>query len=204
MARPDLMEKPPAVIPRVLYRERATLYAAREKLGKTTFVTAAIATVSRGVQLLDGPTRRAPVLWLTEEHLGNPTRRLVAMGADPEWVHIGMLPFAGSPEERVEPIAATVRDRDFTVLVIDTLSVLMRGSGRAGTPTMQAASCDTVAALLVRQLGAVEEGELTVIKTMRASSRFGMPARAGEHTYSPYSVPSVLRSASISSAIERV
>jgi hypothetical protein len=76
MARPDLMEKPPAVIPRLLYRERATLYAAREKLGKTTFATAAVAAISRGVPFLDEPTRRAPVLWMTEEHLGDPTRRL--------------------------------------------------------------------------------------------------------------------------------
>lgn len=53
---PELLRPPPAIIANVAYAGRLTLFAAREKAGKSTFIGAAAAAVSRGGPFLGVPT----------------------------------------------------------------------------------------------------------------------------------------------------
>jgi hypothetical protein len=52
LADPELLKPPPAIIPNVAFAGRLTLFAAREKAGKSTFIGAAAAAVSRGAPFL--------------------------------------------------------------------------------------------------------------------------------------------------------
>lgn len=127
MQHPELLEPPPSVIPRIAYRGRATTYAGREKLGKTTLLAGASAAVSRGLPFLGGPTQRGRVLWLTEENMGEPVRRFAALDADPHEIDMALLPFEGAPRERVHWIAAAVARSRYTLVVVDTLTALLSG-----------------------------------------------------------------------------
>lgn len=127
LRNPRLLDPPPAHITPLLYHERVTLLAGREKDGKSTLASAAIAALSREADFLGHSTKCVSVLWLTEEHPGEPTRRFHTMGADPDFIDIGQVPHTGTPGERVSQIADAVAVRDYEIIVVDTLSVLMRG-----------------------------------------------------------------------------
>lgn len=86
---PDLLRPPEAVAPRLTWRKRVTLLAAREKRGKSTLGAAMAAAVSRGGKLLGEECFRGPVLWLAlEEHPADLVRKLVAFDAEPDSVFI--------------------------------------------------------------------------------------------------------------------
>lgn len=169
LRNPALLEPPPAMIKGLLYRGRATLMAGREKeAGKTTFASAAMAALSCGSLFLGQATEQARVLWLTEEHLGEPTRRFHAMGADAAFIDVATLPHSGSPVERVDQIARAVAGRRYGAVVVDTLSVLMRGmkshndSAEVGNlmgPLVQIAHDEDVGLLLSHHANKGSDGE---------------------------------------------
>ena len=128
VANPSLMQPPPAIVAGLLYEARVTLLSGREKkAGKSTFAAAMLSAVSRGVPFLGQPTKRKQGLWLAEEALGDVARRFVALGADPEWIDIAALPYAGTPADRVQQIDEAVQGRDYEWIAADTISVLQAG-----------------------------------------------------------------------------
>jgi hypothetical protein len=154
LARPELLEAPRAVAPKLAWEGRTTLLAAREKTGKSTAGSAAVAAVSAGLGLFGGPTLRAPVLLLSlEEHLGDVARRLQAFGAEPETVWI-----LDRVEDPLGDLAGAVQQVGPALVVIDTLAAftaplaLDPGNASAWTPIMSGLSRvarDSGAALLL-------------------------------------------------------
>jgi hypothetical protein len=145
LADPRALEPPVAVVPRLAWRGRVTLLAAREKAGKSTMAGAAGAAVSRGASWLGEPTTAGPVLLIAlEEHVSDAAARLSEWGAGPErtWI-VDSLATAGDP---LAAIRAAVVEIAPALLVVDTLAALVEhvaarpdpGSSTAWTPIMAA------------------------------------------------------------------
>lgn len=122
LARPELLEPPVAIIPRLAYPGRVTLLAAREKLGKSTLLAQAIAALTSGVDFLDGSLAPDNALWYgIDEGLPDVVQRFQRYGADASrlWIF-------------TEPPSASefAQHLDYTtarVAVIDTLAELWGG-----------------------------------------------------------------------------
>ena len=86
---PTLLEPPKAVVPRLVFQNRVTLLAAREKTGKSTLAGAAAAAVSSGRAFLGSEVISGNVLIVSlEEHTQEFAQRLVRFGADPSRIAI--------------------------------------------------------------------------------------------------------------------
>jgi hypothetical protein len=81
--QPELLAVPTPCVPYLAWPGRKTLFAGREKSGKSTMTFAAIAHVTRGEPFLGTETIPQRVLWLTEEALGDVTRRGTEMEVAP-------------------------------------------------------------------------------------------------------------------------
>ena len=80
---PTILEPPRAVVPRLVFENRVTLLAAREKTGKSTLAGAAAAAVSSGRAFLGAEVISGTVLVVSlEEHTQEFAQRLVRFGAD--------------------------------------------------------------------------------------------------------------------------
>ncbi len=73
---------PQAVARLIAHVERVTLLHAREKVGKSTLIAAAVAAVTRGRPFLEQPTMAGDVLWVGEEAVGDVKGRLARWEAD--------------------------------------------------------------------------------------------------------------------------
>ena len=73
---------PPAVAWPIAHRGRLTLLHAREKVGKSTLLRAAVAAVTRGVPFLEQSTIAGRVLWVGEEAVGDLKGQLFEVNAD--------------------------------------------------------------------------------------------------------------------------
>ena len=119
LADPEALKLPQPVIPRLAWRERTSLFAAREKLGKSTLAAAGAAAVSDGANFLGESGAEGPVLWVNlEEHEGDTATRFQRFGADPKGLFIlsrfnGADPF-GELRKRATEIGAVL-------IVVDTL-----------------------------------------------------------------------------------
>ena len=78
---------PPDVARPIALAGRVTLLHAREKVGKSTFIGAAVAAVTRGREFLDRPTVSGAVLWIGEEPASDVKSRLVQWHADLDQVY---------------------------------------------------------------------------------------------------------------------
>ena len=137
---PKILEPPETVVPRLAWRGRVTLLAAREKDGKSTVAGAAAAAVTRGATFLDGVALWGVVVLAgLEEHTSEIAKRLVVFGADPSMLHIATrIEFSPLPElneavERTRPV----------LVIVDTLSAIAEGkledgSAKAWQPLMAA------------------------------------------------------------------
>lgn len=84
MERPELLEEPDEIVPRVAWRGRHTLLAGLAKIGKSTFVGQAAAAVTMARPFLDGKALRGRVVWVgVEEPLGLTVSRFVHFSALP-------------------------------------------------------------------------------------------------------------------------
>lgn len=138
LASPEMLEPPPALIPRIAWRGRTTLLAAREKLGKSTLCAAAAAARSSGHRFLGNDLEAGTVLWVgLEEHVGDAARRFREFGAEGARVHL--------LERVVSPLAdleQAVRETGPDVVFVDTLAAFTEamqldpGSSTAWTPVM--------------------------------------------------------------------
>src|SRR2546428_13951642 len=83
---PELLIAPDVVVPGLAWKERISLMAATEGLGKSTLFAEAANAVATGTPFLDAlRTVQGRVLWvLSEEHLVDVNRRALAL--DPERV----------------------------------------------------------------------------------------------------------------------
>ncbi len=138
LARPDLLEPPRTVVPRLAWSGRVTLLAGREKVGKSTLAAGAEAAVSAGAGLFGASTPCGPVLLLAlEEHMGDVARRLQAFRADPERVWV-----LDRIEEPLADLAGAVQHVGPALVVVDTLAAftaplgLEPGSSTDWTPVM--------------------------------------------------------------------
>lgn len=115
----ETMDEEPLVqsIPFLGYKARVTLLAAREKMGKSTILSAACAAVSQGKPFLGKLSAARKILWVSlEEHPNDIGYRFERMGAHPENVVV--------VESLVEPfqgIHQAVVDFSPDVVVVDTL-----------------------------------------------------------------------------------
>jgi len=129
---PDALAPPVALIPRLAWRGRVTVYSSPDKGGKSTLSTAGVAALTTGQAFLDGlPQPPAAVLWLKlEEHVNDFAIRAKAFGADGERLAVFELK-PGLTDVRREAV-----ERSVAVIVFD---VLIRWAGDRVTEGGQAA-----------------------------------------------------------------
>lgn len=123
LENPELLQPPEAVAPRLGFVGRVVLLAAREKMGKSTLVSAAAAAVSSGAPFLGEATRRGDVLlfWL-EEHPGELAQNILKFGGDPDrvWVYTQL----SDPRNPLREITEEIEALEPALVVIDSLSAL--------------------------------------------------------------------------------
>jgi hypothetical protein len=145
LADPAALEPPALVIPRLAWRGRTTLLAAREKAGKSTLATAAAAAVSQGLVWLGDATTPGTVLWVAlEEHVSDLAARFHDWQADAARIHV--IHSLRGLDDPMDALHAEARAVMPTLLVVDTLSALVDatgarpdpGSSTAWTPIMTA------------------------------------------------------------------
>jgi hypothetical protein len=123
-ADPDLLRPPEAVIPYLAFRQRVTMLAALEKMGKTTFGCYAAAHKTTGAAFLGEPIAPGTVLWLAlEGHVGDVVRTLVEAGADDD----RLLVVSQRLPEKLETITSLVRETRPAVVFMDTLASATQG-----------------------------------------------------------------------------
>ena len=140
MADPQASAPPVAVIPYLAFKSRTTLFAAREKDGKSTLASAGTAAVTRGRPFLGQSTTAGPVLWLAaEEHPNDLGQRATLFDTDLERVTV----LRRCDNLFADLKAAIVATRP-VLLVVDTLASCVDGlvddphSSTAWTPVMLA------------------------------------------------------------------
>ena len=135
---PKILEPPEEVVPRLAWRGRVTLLAAREKDGKSTLAGAAAAAVTCGATFLDGVALRGVVVIAgLEEHPSEIASRLVKFGADPFRVHIA----TWKEDDPVCELKEAVERIRPDLVIVDTLSAIAEGklddgSAKAWQPLM--------------------------------------------------------------------
>lgn len=135
---PEALAPPEVVVPRFAWRERVTLFAAREKLGKSTTARAGTAAVTTGRPFLGSPPATGRVLYVgLEEHVADVARGLQEFQAFPEAVFI-----MDRVRDPFDDLEAATADTEPALVVIDTLSALVEslgldpGSSSDWTPVM--------------------------------------------------------------------
>lgn len=123
---PDALELPDPIVPKLVWPGRSTLFASREKTGKSTLATQAAAAVVRGGTFLDDSVAPGVVLWVVvEEHPNDVARRFALHGVAQDgaadivvWDRID-----GDPLVLLEEVAVLVSPR---LVVVDTLAAFAR------------------------------------------------------------------------------
>jgi AAA domain-containing protein len=137
---PGILEPPGVVVPRIAWRGRVTLLAAREKDGKSTFAGASAAAVTRGETFLDGVALQGTVVLAgLEEHPTEIATRLVDFNADPGEVYIATH-IESNPVAELEEVVARIKP---VLVIVDTLAAIAEGkledgSAKAWQPLMTA------------------------------------------------------------------
>lgn len=142
LSEPEANSTPIAVIPRCAFRGRVTLFAAREKDGKSTFAAAGVAALTQSRPFLGEPVDRGTVLWIAaEEHPHDLAQRARDFGTDVDRLLVMACP---PPESLFADIRAAVETLKPTLVVVDTLATAVGGivddphSSTAWTPVMVA------------------------------------------------------------------
>lgn len=118
LARPELLEPPECVLPRIAYRGRCVLLAGPDKAGKSTLLAHGATALSCGRSWFGEPTTRGRVVWLgLEEALGDAVRRYSELGADPDQVQLVTM----SPPDLRDRLDALLTEWPADLVVIDSL-----------------------------------------------------------------------------------
>ena len=139
LADPATQLRPEAVVPRLAWKGRVTLFAGREKDGKSTFLGAGSAALSRGRPFLGQDTVADRVLWVgLEEHVADTAHRFDTFKADLDQVFL----LTTLPND-VGDIRVAVRQCDPALVVVDSLAALTEqlvedpGQASEWTPIMR-------------------------------------------------------------------
>jgi hypothetical protein len=119
-----------AVVPYFAYRGCVVMLTAREKVGKSTLMTAAAAAVTRGRAFLDRPTVAGDVLWISAdlERQADILQRADRFGADRDRFHV-LYP------RTFDDFDLALAQRSPVLVVVDTLARLVVGEvERASQP----------------------------------------------------------------------
>jgi len=115
---PELFEDPVVVVPYLNWERRLTLFAGREKSGKSTLATAAAAAITRGGSFLSQGTELGNVLWVsyeeTKEDIG---RRFLGFKGDPKRFFLLV-----HPGELFREVIEACETHDFSLIVWDSLA----------------------------------------------------------------------------------
>lgn len=116
---PELLRGPDVVLPGIAWAGRVTLLAGREKLGKSTFLAAGVAAMSRGAPFLGQTTTPGVALWLSSdlEAAYDIDRRFATFNADPDSVYL-----ATAWDRRPLSFLALVTQGRPRLVVVDTLA----------------------------------------------------------------------------------
>ena len=121
LQRPELLEPPPNVVPRLAWEGRLTGLGSDPKAGKSTLLGQAAAALVQGIPFLDEPLAAARVVWLgLDEAPADYVRRLAGFGAQR-----GVALVAHRP--RFDQLETIIRDLDAKLLVVDTVTELAVG-----------------------------------------------------------------------------
>ena len=133
-ADPARLQPPNPVVPRLAWRGRVTLLAAREKVGKSTLAGCGAAALTQGRPFLGEPTSGpAAALWCSyEEHPADLDERFKRFGADPADLYLGI-----RPDRPLETLEAAVLVVEPELVVIDTLASLVSGVVTEGGSSAQ-------------------------------------------------------------------
>ena len=113
---PEWTDTPTPCVPHFAWAGHKTLFAGREKAGKSTLLLAGIIAATRGEDFLGEGTERQLVVWLTES--ARPTLyHAMKMGA-PAPRSLLVIPMGKEPPSQ---LAAAVKKHHPTVVVVDTL-----------------------------------------------------------------------------------
>lgn len=117
---PELYQPPATVVDRMAWEGRVSLLAGREKLGKSTLISAAAAAASNGEPLFDAdPDRSGCVLYFgLEEALADVGRRAVRCGANPDRL-VFARPHHVAPFERLEKCVEKLQP---ALVLVDSLA----------------------------------------------------------------------------------
>ncbi len=117
LATPENLAPVTAVAWGMAYRDRVMLFASREKAGKSTLLTAAVAAITTGRPFLGQPTVPGYVLWISAdiEAPADLVQRLQRFGADLDKVGIIY------PRQRADLQDALDQHPETVLVVIDTL-----------------------------------------------------------------------------------
>jgi hypothetical protein len=129
LADPELTREPVITIEKLLVENATTLIAAREKLGKTTLASQAIAAFVDGRSFLGATSsRRGDVLWYT---IDEPTRdtviRFARIITNAAAIYISDVPRTFA--ELLAHLGADLMARNYDIVVIDTVSRALQQSG---------------------------------------------------------------------------
>ena len=120
-------EGPPLIARGLAWQGRVTILHAREKVGKSTFVSAAVAAVTRGTPFLDRPTRQGSVLWFGEEAPGDIRQRLNQWGAECHRITFGnRLGRTPTDPDSLPSLVTRVRPG---LVIMDTLTTFVAAMG---------------------------------------------------------------------------
>ena len=116
---PEMLEPPKSIAPKLAWKGRLTLLAAREKGGKSTLAGAAAAAVSVGAPFLGERTDAGNVLVISlEESIADFAQRLVRFGCDPTKIAVVD---KSSGINLVQDIWATAEEIKPSLIIWDTL-----------------------------------------------------------------------------------
>jgi len=171
-ADPDARKAPEAVIPRLAWRGRLTVYAAPDKGGKSTVVAAGVAAMTRGDNFLGEPTVKGSCLWaMLEEHIADWAIRATRFGTDQDAVHV--LEHPGDPVATIRAEAERLRP---TVLVVDVLTRY------AGDRVTESGSAAQWTAVMVGLQEIARQLDVAVIVLHHARKSDGVARDSGEIT----------------------
>lgn len=113
---PDALKPPSSVIPRLAWRGFLTVYAAPDKAGKSTLVTAGVAALTTGQKFLGEDVAPGVALWcLLEEHSNTLAIRAQTFGTHGDRLAVFEL------RPGLEDVRREITEHQADVLVIDTL-----------------------------------------------------------------------------------
>jgi hypothetical protein len=190
LADPDALNPPPVVVPRVAARERVTMLAAEEKLGKSTLAAAAVAALTSGADFLGEPIERGvAVVVQVDEHPRETIRTLVRFRADPNRTYIVTDRELGA--DRIAGVARVVRAVAPDLTVIDSLWKLTAGKiedsrdAGAWAPSLAAITAiarDTGTGLLVLHHARKSDGRYRDSSAIGAAVDLILEMKAGDET----------------------